>query len=253
MVAIALLFAGAVQLASASLIRDPGSHVGLAVYGALDRVAPSSSVEDVLANAALARGDTTLARHYAVRMPPGSRRDGTLAAIAAQRGELVLAYEYAYAAADSERLQADVMALARTQPAAAYDEERRVRARLATLGTQPDAVAEADWTLGALASWSGHPRRAMQQFEIALASAPLNEKYLLSAANQALSMRDNARAQALYRRCLSVDPASGNAFAGLGILAARRGDRATATAFLAKARAVQPDAGMIPVLVRALP
>ena len=260
-IACALAAAACVQFASDALYAqaDPQSlaaHVpigfGLAVYGALDRIAPADYVEDGLARAALARGDLDAAQHYAVRMPAGGRRNDMLAAIATARGQTQLALEYDYVANDTDALQNDIAKLARTDVTAASALEARVRARLIALGTHPDAVAESYYTSGWLADWRRRPREAYADYRSALAIAPLNMKYVLSAANEAVALGDDDAARQLFHRGLDVNPVSGDATSGLGIVALRAGDRGKALAYLARARAIDPHAPMILELEKAL-
>jgi tetratricopeptide (TPR) repeat protein len=252
---IVLVLCGTVQVASDALYAKapfaPPSF-GLAVYEVLDRVVPAAYVEDTLGHAALAGGDVALAQHYALRMPAGSRRDDLLGQIADARGQSVLGFEYAFAAADADALQRDIMALAKGDPRSALALELQVRKRLIDLGSHPDAVAEADFTAGSLASWSNHRRDAYAYFESALAIAPLNMKYELSAANQALALHDYGDAARFFSAGLNINPASGDALAGLGLVALDAGDRAGAKAYLARARAADPHAPMLAVLERAL-
>jgi hypothetical protein len=237
---------------------------GLTVYRALDRIAPAPYVEASLAQAALARHDSDAAERYALRMPSSPVRDELLARVALLRGQPVLAGEYFLAAPDPNAVQAAVQLLAARDPAAGYAVERLLRNRLARGGTHPDAVAEADWQMGRLANrkaWRQVPGSALQNawlaraagdFEAAVALAPLSERYAVEAANQADLLRDRRRAQELFAHAAAVDPSSGDAIAGLGVLAWERGDRQTAAADLARARALDPRSLMVRALERDL-
>jgi hypothetical protein len=274
-VVVALLIAfGAIQLASDSLVSGaavagtfptripPG--FGLRVYGMLDRIAPAPYVETSLAQAALARHDPDAAERFAVRMPASPVRDELLARVALMRGQPVLATEYSLAAPDPQAVQASAQALATRDPAAGYALERLLRNRLERSGTHPDAVAEADWQMGRLANrkaWQQVPGSALQNawlaradnnFEAAVALAPLSEKYLVEAANQADLLRRRDRAEELFARAAAIDPASADAIAGLGVIAWQNGDRQTATAYLARARATDPHSLMVRALERDL-
>ncbi|HTU81862.1 MAG TPA: hypothetical protein VMF61_07020, partial [Candidatus Acidoferrales bacterium] len=127
----------------------------MAVYRALDTVAPAPFVEATLAERALARGDANAAQHYALRLPPTPVRDRLLARVAAARGDAALALEYSLAAPDVDAVQARVDALAPDDPPAAYALERVLRVRLELLTTHPDAVAEAWFRMGELANVAG--------------------------------------------------------------------------------------------------
>jgi Tfp pilus assembly protein PilF len=51
---------------------------------------------------------------------------------------------------------------------------------------------------------------------------------------------------------VAIDPAGGDAYAGLGLIALREGRRDRAQAYLQRARALDPHAQMIPALEAAL-
>ncbi len=261
-IAVVLCAFGVVQIGSDALYAraaEPGSlptriplRTGLAVYRLLDRIAPAAYVEDTLGNEALAHGELARAQRYALRMPASSRRNDLLARIALARGQHVLAQEYFFVAPDVDAMEREIRRLSARDPARAYDLQRRFVARLRTLGTHPDAVAEGYWHAGIIAEQLGRPQDALAQYERAMHLAPLNAKYVLAAANQAFSMHDDAAAEPLYRHALDVAPGSANAIAGLGIMALHRGDRATALADAARARALNPNAGMLHELEREL-
>jgi tetratricopeptide (TPR) repeat protein len=265
---------GAVQLASYSLyasVAVPGTlptrvsqRFGLAVYRALDRIAPAPYVEATLAENALEQGDAAAAQRHALRLPASPSRDDLLARVALARGEGTLALEYFLAAPDVDAVQAAAERLAARSPAAGYRLERLLRVRLALLATHPDAVAQTYWRMGGLANrqaWreiSGSPaqnrwlRRGLRAYERAVALAPLSERYIIADANQADLLGDERRAEALFRQGADVDPGSGDAIAGLGVMALHRGDRAAAAAYLQRAHAIDPDALMVRALTRDL-
>jgi tetratricopeptide (TPR) repeat protein len=269
-----LIGLGAVQLASYSLyasVAAPGTlptriseRFGLAVYRALDHIAPAPYVEATLAEDALEHGDTAAPQRYALRLPASPSRDELLARVALSRGEPTLAFEYFLAAPDVDAVQRTAERLAARSPAAGYQLERLLMVRLALLATHPDAVAETYWRMGELANrqaWreiSGSPaqnrwlRRGLRAYERAVALAPLSERYIIADANQADLLGDERRAEALFRQGADVDPGSGDAIAGLGVMALHRGDRAAAAAYLQRARAIDPDALMVRALTRDL-
>ena len=275
-VVVALLIAfGAIQLASDSLTagaavrgtlptRVPASF-GLAVYRALDRIAPAPYVEASFAQAALARHEPDAAERYAVRLPSSPVRDELLARVALLRGQPVLAVEYFLAAPDPDAVQAAVQVLAARDPAAAYAVERLLRNRLARGGDSSrrrrrgrlaDGTASKPQGLAASSRQCrfrtrGSPRAA-GDFEAAVALAPLSERYAVEAANQADLLRDRHRAQELFAHAAAIDPSSADAIAGLGVLAWERGDQQAAVADLARARALDPRSLMVRALEREL-
>jgi hypothetical protein len=218
-----------------------------------------------LAGAALARGDAGAAERYALRLPASPARDELLAQIAILRGQGTLALEYFLAAPDPAAIEAAAQdAAARRDPAAGYAIELQLRARLSMDATHPDALAQTDWQLGRLANrqaWREVPgsvlqrgwlTRGLDDFEAAVALAPLSGRYLVEAANQADLLGERERAGALFARAAASDPASADALAGLGVIALQNGDRAGALVDLARARALDPDSPMVRALERAM-
>ncbi len=258
-VVLVLVTLGVIQCASASFVAQPHTFsaliprsFGLTVYRALYRIAPAPYVEETLAEDAFAGGEYSRAEHYAVRLPASARRDDLLGRIAAARGEPMLALEYYFAAPDFDRMQAAIRELATTDRASAYALEIRFGARLAELRTHPDALAESYFIAGQLADSMARRDLALTQYERALALAPLDMKYLLNAANEAVSAGDYAKAKRYFARGLDVNPASGDCLGGLGIVALREGNRTQALQYAARARKVDPNAAMLAALEREL-
>ena len=250
-----------VQFASDALYARAAPHTlvahiplafGVRVYRAIDRIAPADYVDDALGADALQHGDPATATRYAVRMPPSPRRDDLLAQIAQAQGQEVLAREYYFAAADVEATQQAVMQLARTDIFGALRTETAFRDRLMALGTHPDAVAASYAISANLEMWLRRYAVAAALNRQALALAPHNMAYVLSAANDAYFAGDLDEARALFEDGLTVNPASGNCYAGLGLVALHQGDRAGALTNLHRARAVDPGAPMIAELEAAL-
>lgn len=271
--ALVLAFA-AIQLASDALSASAAAprtlprsiplHFARLVYRTLDAVAPAPYVEVNLAQDALARGDADAAERYAVRLEASPVRDELLARVAASRGEEELAREYLIAAPDPIAVAAIAERIAARDPAAGYALERLLRTRLARDGTHPDAVAEADWQMGRLANrqaWREIPasprqrawlQTGLRDFSAAVELAPLSERYAVEAANQADLLGERTRAQELFAHAAAIDPRSADAIAGLGVIAWQSGDRQTATAYLARAHAIDPQALMVRALERDL-
>ena len=268
-----ILFLAIVQLASDSFAARAAAQPGsvpwrvspawaLSVYRALDRAAPAPYVKETLARAALESGDPAAALRYATRLPASPERNEILARVAQRRAQPVLALEYFFAAPDIDEVQMHVDAIGARDPAAALDLERRLRDRLAALNTHPDAVAEADWRMGVIASREAERAapavrgawnlRALQSYELAHSLAPFSSKYGLTAANQAYSNGDDADAGLFYRQTVEQDPGSADAVAGLGLVALRAGRRAQAENYLARARGIDARAQMVRVLEREL-
>lgn len=236
----------------------------LTVYRVLDRIAPAPYVEIALARQALASGDADGAERYAVRLPGSPLRDELFAAIAMQRGQRVLALEFLLAAPDPNAIEERAQSLASRQPAAAYEMERLLEVRLARDRTHPDAIAQSYWEMGRFANrtaWQEVPgsklqrawlERGLRDFETAAALAPLSERYLLEAANQADLLDDRRRAEQLFERAADIDPSSADALAGLGSIAWQNGDRRAAIAYLERARRSDPNALMVRALERDL-
>lgn len=265
-VVVLLLALGVVQVASESLsaqVAAPGSlptrlspSFGLRVYAWLDRVAPAPYVEATLAREALQRGDLVRAQHFAIRLPSSAIRDELLAQIALARGQQVLAMEYFFAAPDVEGMQHALRGIAARDPEEAYVREALFRERLMTLTTHPDAVADAYWLGGEFAaqrSWRTRSandralweRRALDAYKMALQLAPLNLRFALSVANQALSMGDLRAAQQAYHQAIDANPGAADAVAGEGLVALRNHDRAGARAALVRARGLDAQAPLV--------
>jgi tetratricopeptide (TPR) repeat protein len=222
--------------------------IGVRIYEIVDRVAPAPYVEATLAGVALSRGDLFRAEHYAVRLPASAMRDELLARIALARGEDQLATEYFFVAADDRAMQAQIAKLARRDAPAALDLAQRFRRRLAALGTHPDAIAESYFQSGVIAASIYDGADALRYYESAASLAPLDLKYVLSAANQALVNGDLATARRYYRAGRNAAPGSAEFVAGLGLVALHSGDRARAQHDLARARAMNPQAALVRTL-----
>jgi hypothetical protein len=250
--------------AAGTLPRHIPRRFGLSVYRALDRIAPAPYVETSLAQEALERRDAGAAERYAVRLPASPMRDELLARVALIRGQVSLAREYFLAAPDPDAVAEAADALALRDPAGGYALERLLAIRLAGSGTHPDALGQTYWRMGRLANreaWRQVPgsalqrawlRRGLRDFEASVRLAPLSERYVVSAANQADLLGERRRARELFAQGADIDPASADAIAGLGVVAWQDGDRRAASLYLARARALDADALMVRALERDL-
>lgn len=239
-------------------------RLGDAVYRALDRFAPAPYVESALAARAIATGDLDSAQRYAVKLPASPVRDELLAQVARARGNETLALEYDIAADDIDAVQGAAERAAATDPAAGYALDRVLQRRLEQSATHPDALAEVHWRTGLLANrtaWRmvpGSPlqrawlRRALAEFDAAVALAPLSERYVIADANQADLLDQRDRALRLFQAGAQIDPASADAIAGLGVIAWQNGDRASALNYFQRARALDPQSLMVRALQRDL-
>jgi tetratricopeptide (TPR) repeat protein len=240
---------GALQIGSDAVFAKAGepvslpAHVplrlGAAIYRTAARVARPPFVIGMLARASLNSGDLTHAQTYAQALPDSAWRDELLGQIARAGGDRAAAQQYFLRAGDIEAIDRAVDALARRDPAAAYRLESQLKDRLQQSGTHPDAVAEAYWRMGELASWQSNQRLGMHNFRQAVMLSPLSEKYLVSAGFEAYDVRDDAAALRYFSRALSVDPASADAYAGAGMALLRQGDRAGAIRYAQRARATK--------------
>ena len=233
------------------------SSLGVRVYAQIERVAPAPYVESMLARAAYDRGDLAQARRYALRLPISSRRDELLAQMAQARGDQRLGVEYFLLADDVFSIGSEVDRLASKDPGAAYALELQMKARLARSATHPDALADAYWRLGQLATLLGRgdsQRRAawlrtgMLDYEEALSIAPLSGKYLLAAGVQALDLQEPKTAARYFQRAIDANPANADAYAGLGLAALRLGRPADARADAERGRSYDPRSPMLRTL-----
>ena len=244
----------------ASLPRMLPPRLGREIYRAIDRVAPAPFVARELGREALRHGDLASAEKYAVALPAGGQRDALFASIERARGEEALAIEYELAGLDLPRLLARIDKLEAKHPRSAYALAVRLRARLATTTTHPNALANVYWRCGTIATtalYRGHRPgiwnpRARYALLAAARMAPYNNKYALAVAAYYYRMQENTRARQWYRRITTINPSSADGWSGLGSVALRDGDLAAARRYLATARRYDPNAGSVLTLARKL-
>ncbi len=258
-VAFALAVAlGAVQLASDAIFAGAGSpyalpahvapNLGAAIYRGVARVAPAPYVDDMLARAALAAHNLGAARRYAARLPESANRNELLGRIALARGDHGKAQAYFLRAGDVFAIEGEVERLARRNPGAGYALEEQLKLRLERSGTHPDAVAEAYWRLGVLAARQNRLRVALENYRQAVALSPISGKYLIAAGFQAYDINALLEARGFFARAIGVDPANADAYAGAGMVALALGDRASAAAYAARSRALDPNSSPLKTL-----
>jgi tetratricopeptide (TPR) repeat protein len=219
----------------------------------LERVAPLPFVEAMLTDDALHRGDLGAADLHAARMPAGTLRNEYEARIALARGRHDEAVRRFLEAGDDAALQADVLQLMKSGRAReAYALEDRVRHRLVTSKTRPNAVADSWWRLGRLAVRMHDDAEAERDYARARALAPLNTKYLIESGIFALQRRRAEAARALFARAAEIDPGSADAVAGMGLAALDAGDRAEAERLAGRALRMNARASLAARLQRRL-
>ncbi len=252
------LFSNAASRGSFPAHLGPGS--GERIYRALERVAPSDVVEAMLARDDLANRRFFEARRRIIRMAPGAQRSELQAQLASAQGNMNEALRAYLAADDVEALQLQVDRLARSgRLGGAYEFERQIVRHLVSETTHPDALAEAWWHLGQLASGLAESRgktwlyNGQKDYERALGLAPFSEKYLLAAGFQALTLHNVAAASNYFSRAIDVNPASAQAYAGLGQLALASGDRARSRFYAERSRKLDPNSTSLRDLDRKLP
>ncbi len=177
--------------------------------------------------------------------------------IAQARGNDAEAYRYFVDANDVFAIRREVDRLAVHDLAAAYELELRLKDRLERTSTHPDALADAYWGLGRLATQRGYMdpahRRAwfeegMRDYSAAVKLAPLAERYLMAAGSQELNLGEPARAYMYFKRAVDGNPASADAYAGLGVAAFRLGDVAAARQYERSGRAYDPHSHFLHTL-----
>lgn len=241
--------------APASIPAHLSEPAGERVFRAVARFVPMTFVNQMLAMSALRSNRLADVEMYARRMPVSAARSEIEARLALAQGKRAVAMQKFVEADDVDALTAESARLAaKGDIPAAFALEKQIGQRLIASGTHPDAVAESYWRSGILAERLGAlqktqadrwMRTALRYYGDAHALAPFSEKYLLAAGTQAMRLHDGRLARTYFQNTLTIDPESADAFAGLGILALDRGDRAAAATFLARGRAINPNSEML--------
>jgi len=261
---IALLVSlAALQAASASIYASAGSpasipaHIppqfGRNVYVAIERIFPASWVESMLVRSAFLSKNLADAQTHLARMEPSVTRSELAARIALEQGDHGAAMSHFLDAVDVDAVHAEVDQLSRAgRTGTAYALENAVRTRLRSNATHPDAVAESYWRSGVLASKLGQLQAGLNDYRDALALAPFSEKYLLAAGIQSINLHQYSNAGDYFERSISVDPASADAYAGMGVVALRLGNRTSAEGYERRSRSLDANSEMLATLDRDL-
>jgi tetratricopeptide (TPR) repeat protein len=243
--------------ASASLPAKLPADLGIRSYAAIERVAPAPYVEAMLAQASLERGELQGAQSYAERLPESPARADLLGRIAHAAGDQAAAQRYFLAANDVFAIRSEVNRLAKRDQVSAYNLELRLTQRLQSAATHPDALADAYWELGRLATQRGYAdagqrrewfKTGMHDYVEAVALAPFSERYLIYAGSQALNLDDPRQARAYFKRAADQNPASADAYAGLGVAAFRTGDATKARTYAQLSRSYDPHSHFLHTL-----
>ncbi len=241
----------------------PADALRIVAFG--DRLPLPQTLRLVFARSALSAGDVARAEAQTGRLEPSPDRLALLAALARTHGDADTAVRDDFGAGDYASLARDLDVLAsRGELVRALALQHAAVARLAADPTRADALAEAQYHLGIFEQARAdtfavldplrrtHEAAAARAYARAVALGPLDERYLLAAANQALNMADWETAANTFARARQVDPTSADPLAGLGDLALRRGDPAAADAYLAQAKALEPRSAAVVRLARKL-
>lgn len=214
----------------------------------------SPALRVALARRALDDGDLALATRRVAQLPPSLERSALEGRLAELRGDGAAAANDFLAAGDGEGVARRAQALAgagHTGEALAL--ERQLADRLQSDPSQVDALADSWLSIGRLeqaqayrlgtgtAAGRAAEQRAADAYARAVELAPLSERYLISAGSQALNLGELDAATAYFAQAREADPASGEAYAGLGEAALRRGDRTEARAQLERAEHFGPQ------------
>ncbi len=260
---VVVLLLGTVQVLSSLALRadaQPGSWVRLVPQAMATRVLRLDPrlplpvpLRLVLAHDALADGDLALAQQHVAALAPSADKTEMIGLIAERRGDEDAAVRAFLEAGDAADLERHIARVQRSgDVAAALRLQTMTIERLRTDRTQTNALPEAYYRLGLLEQAFAYTlpierrqrdqERSLAAYESAVALAPLAERYLVAAGNQALNLGDLRKAREFFRRAADVDPTSVDAVVGFGDLAYRSGKSEEARIYLRKAQAMNPSA-----------
>jgi tetratricopeptide (TPR) repeat protein len=255
LLAAAAVLLGFVQVVSDVLARPAAQHVSalnLLPAHVASKLLLLPAQRLLAAREALADGNVARTQEGIAQLPPSPERFALEGGVAELRGDLHVAAQRYAQANDYESLERVVMqADLKGEHAWALQLQRTLLAQLRGDRPHLDAFADAWWDLGRLQAEAQTrdpraAREALADFEHARALAPFNQKYVLSAAYQALALNELDRADALFSSSYDADPTSVHALVALGDIALARGRRARALSYLQRAQHL--DAGSPDVL-----
>ncbi len=208
------------------------------------------------AAAAVHVGDLAEAERLLAGAPDDPETADLRGRIAEARGGRAAAIAAYVRAGDVVRAQGLIDALVPTDLAGALADQRRLVAALAADSRAEEVTGDAWLRLGVLQAQAGYAdparrgrfwREAETSYRHALALAPNDNSYLLSAAYQALADGHTADALRWYRRATEIVTNSADGFAGLALTEAARGDCAHALQSYARWRSLRAAAARDPV------
>jgi tetratricopeptide (TPR) repeat protein len=214
----------------------------------------SRALQVQLARRALDDGELALATRRVAQLPSSLERDALRGRLEERAGNRSAATADFLAAGDRDGVERQAQSSAQAgRIDDALDLEGRLVVRLDDDPGQVDALADTWLSIGRLdqeqaAAWgvttpSGRAaaQRSADAYARAVALAPLSERYLLPAGTQALNLGDLDLAERYFTQAREADPSAAEAYAGLGEVARRRGDRALARTELSRAQQLGPQ------------
>lgn len=272
--AVLALALGLEQAVAGIVLRDDARrpawvrYVPAAVAARVDSLAPDlplpGELRLVLARRALANGAFDLAAAHVARLPASRDRAELSGALAEHRGDTATAVRDFLDAGDIDGIERRADALAASgRGGEALLLQRAAIARAQQDPAQAGNLPEAYYRLALLeqqlayqipdiAARTGPQAQSLADYRTAAELAPLEERYLIAAANEEINVGDLDAALGFFERAREADPSSAEAVAGFGDVAERRGDVAAAKAYLAQGRRLNPDSPAVLRLARRL-
>jgi len=202
----------------------------------------SRALQVQLARRALDDGELALATRRVAQLPSSLERDALRGRLEERAGNGSAATADFLAAGDRDGVERRAQSLAHAgRSAEALQLERQLATRLDDDPGQVDALADTWLSIGRLEQARGAAQRSADAYARAVALAPLSERYLLPAGTQALNLGDFELAERYFTQAREADPSAAEAYAGLGEVALRRGERAQASAELSRAQRLGPQ------------